>query len=126
MAQTKRKNSSIYQLRIYEVSSDKRTIFHKRFKENALRIMKRYEFEPVALWESKSVLNFEFIYILRWPDEETMERQWRMFLADPEWIEIKRKMAEEIGEPVQRVTSRVLDAVEYSPLFNGDSNSQSR
>lgn len=118
MTQTERKDSSIYQLRIYEVSPEKRIPFHKRFKENALRIMKRYEFEPVALWESKSVLNFEFIYILRWPDLETMDRQWKLFLADPEWIEIKRKMAEEIGEPVQSVTSRLLDAVEYSPVFN--------
>ena len=44
-------------------------------------------------------------------------KQWKAFLADSEWIEIKRKMAEEIGEPVQRVTRRVLESVEYSPTF---------
>lgn len=89
--------------------------------------MRRYEFTPVALWESTSVSNFEFIYILEWPDIETMERQWKLFLADPEWIEIKRKMAAEIGEPVQRVTSRVLANVGYSPTFppNAPLNSDS-
>jgi heme-degrading monooxygenase HmoA len=109
--------ASVFQLRIYEVSSDRRAQFHERFERHALRIMRRYGFTPVALWESTSVSDFEFIYILQWPDIETMERQWKLFLADPEWIEIKRKMAAEIGEPVQRVTSRVLDDVGYSPAL---------
>jgi len=79
--------------------------------------MRRYNFKHVVLWESESVSNFEFIYILEWPNIETMEQQWKSFPADSEWIEIKRKMAEEIGEPVQWVTSRVLESVEYSPTF---------
>ena len=107
----------VFQLRIYEVSPDKRAQFHERFEKHALRIMQRYQFSPVALWESTSVTNFEFIYILQWPDLETMERQWKLFLADPEWIAIKQRMSTEIGEPVQRVTSRVLDSVTYSPTF---------
>lgn len=108
----------IYQLRIYEVSPDKRAEFHERFKNHALRIMRRYDFKPITLWESKSVTNFEFVYILHWPDIETMDRQWNLFLADSEWVEIKSRMASKIGEPVQRVTSRLLEAVEYSPTFH--------
>lgn len=106
---------SIYQLRIYEVSSEKRDIFHNRFKNHALPIMKRYGFEVVALWESSSVVDFEFIYILKWPDITTMERQWKLFLDDNEWIQIKKQMNIEVGEPVLRVTSRVLNEVEYNP-----------
>jgi hypothetical protein len=109
------KDACIYQLRTYEVSPDKKEAFHKRFKEHALRIMKRYAFDPVILWESTSVANFEFIYILRWPNAETMERQWKLFLADSEWIGIKQKTANDIGEPVLKVTNRLLDAVEYLP-----------
>jgi len=112
------KNTTVFQLRIYEVSPEKHAQFHERFEKHALRIMKRYNFRPVVLLESKSVSNFEFIYILEWSDIETMEQQWRAFMADSEWIEIKRKMAEEIGEPVQRVTNRVLESVKYSPAFH--------
>ena len=79
--------------------------------------MRRYNFKLVVLWESESVSNFEFIYILEWLNIETMEQQWKAFPADSEWIEIKRKMAEEIGEPDQWVTSRVIESVEYSPTF---------
>ncbi len=118
MTRDRADSRGVYQLRIYEVSADKRAIFHNRFKDHALRIMKRYDFNVVALWESSSVTSFEFIYILKWPDVATMERQWKRFLADEEWIEIKKKTVNETGEPVLRVTSRLLDAVEYSPPFN--------
>jgi len=112
------KNATVFQLRIYEVSPDKRVQFHERFEKHTLRIMQRHNFKPIVLWESESVSNFEFVYILEWPNIEIMEQQWKAFLADSEWIEIKRKMAEEIGEPVQRVTSRVLESVKYSPAFH--------
>lgn len=112
------KPPGVYQLRIYEVSSAKKEIFHHRFKNHALRIMKRYGFEVIALWESSSVVNFEFIYILKWPDAATMDRQWKLFLADTEWIEIKKKTVEETGEPVIKATGRLLSEVDYSPVFN--------
>jgi hypothetical protein len=47
-----------------------------------------------------------------------MERQWKAFLADEEWIRIKRQIMQETGEPVVRVTSRLLEDVDYSPAFN--------
>nr|WP_319375090.1 NIPSNAP family protein [uncultured Methanoregula sp.] len=118
MEDEQKKSPGVYQLRIYEVSPDKREIFHNRFRNHALRIMKRHGFEIIALWESSSVMNFEFVYLLRWPDGATMDRQWKAFLSDEEWIGIKRQIVQEVGEPVIRVTSRLLNDVEYSPAFN--------
>jgi len=118
MTQVNAESHAVYQLRIYEVSSELKEVFHNRFKNHALRIMKRYDFDVVALWESLSVVNFEFIYILKWPDVTTMERQWKLFLADEEWIAIKKKTVSETGEPVLKATGRLLSEVEYSPRFN--------
>jgi hypothetical protein len=118
MTQEQSKSRGVYQLRIYEVSSDRKEVFHDRFRNHALRIMKRYGFNVVAIWESSSVVNFEFIYLLKWPDVATMERQWKLFLADDEWIAIKKKTVNETGEPVLKATGRLLGDVEYSPAFN--------
>nr|WP_320160386.1 NIPSNAP family protein [uncultured Methanoregula sp.] len=118
MTQKQVRSKDIYQLRIYEVSPEKRDIFHNRFKNHALMIMNRYGFNVIALWESTSVVNFEFIYLLKWPDEATMERQWKLFLEDEEWIAIKKQTVNETGEPVLRVTGRVLNDVSYSPACN--------
>ncbi|MCE0495606.1 NIPSNAP family protein [Vibrio salinus] len=106
----------MYQLRIYKVNKDKREAFHERFKNHAIRIMKKYHFCPLAVWESFTDDDMEFVYMLEWPDKGTMERQWAVFLADKEWIEIKRQMASETGEPVIKATGRVLIPVEYSPV----------
>lgn len=107
------KTPGIFQLRIYEVAPDKRDVFHHRFRNHAMRIMERYGFEFIARWESTSVVDFEFIYILRWPDAATMDRQWKAFLADEEWIAVKKETAATTGEPVQKVTSRVLGDAAY-------------
>lgn len=106
----------MYQLRIYEVDPAKRAAFHDRFQNHAMRIMKQYGFNIGAIWEAVTDSTLEVLYILRWPDTETMERQWKAFLADQEWIDIKKKMDQEIGEPVLRATGRVLAAVAYSPV----------
>lgn len=106
----------MYQLRIYEVNPEKRGAFHDRFKNDAMRIMGKYGFNIVALWESVTASKLEFIYILEWPDAAMMERQWKAFLADQEWIDIKKEMDLDIGEPVLQATGRVLEPLEYSPV----------
>lgn len=100
----------MYQLRIHEVDPNKRDAFHARFKDHAAPLMKKYGFTIIAMWESTTATDFEFAYILQWPDTQTMERQWRLFLADGEWIRIKKEMDNDIGEPIRRATSRTLEA----------------
>ena len=111
--------NKVYQLRVYEVDNDKREVFHRRFRDHALRIMAHYGFKIVGLWESTSARDFEFIYLLEWPDSETMERQWQAFLADAEWNEIKEASRREAGgEPVLSATGRVLETLPYGPAFH--------
>jgi len=106
----------MFQLRVYKVNPKKRVDFHDRFKNHAMRIMKTYDFNIVAMWEVLTESEMEFIYILDWADVEVMERQWQAFLRDQEWLDVKKKMDGSIGEPVLQVTSRVLSPVEYSPV----------
>jgi NIPSNAP len=55
------------------------------------------DFKIVAMWESKTDEGLEFVYLLKWPDEQTMTARWEKFLADPEWSEIKRRTRQEHG-----------------------------
>jgi hypothetical protein len=81
----------IHQLRIYEIFDANKKAFHDRFRDHAMRIMAKYDFKIVATWESKKENRTEFIYLLEWPDEETMTDRWEKFLRDPEWIKIKKE-----------------------------------
>jgi heme-degrading monooxygenase HmoA len=105
----------LHQLRIYEVNPANRDHFHRRFQEHALPIMRRHGFDIVDMWESETDTKLQFVYVLAWPDEATMDRRWKSFLADPEWIEIKRRSSAEHGELVREANGQPLVRVSYSP-----------
>lgn len=107
----------IHQLRVYEIFETNKAAFHARFRDHAIRIMKRYGFDFVALWETQTLGRTEFVYMLRWPDEQTMTAAWEKFMADSEWSEIKEKTAAESGDMVGQITERVLRPTDYSAVI---------
>jgi NIPSNAP len=109
------KAEPVHQLRIYEIFENNKQAFHDRFRDHAARIMAKYDFHIVAMWESRSGERTEFVYLLAWPDEATMKNRWARFMADPEWAEIKKKTAAAHGALVGQIQDRVLHMTEYSP-----------
>jgi hypothetical protein len=105
----------IHQLRIYEIFDNNKKAFHDRFRDHAMRIMARYDFKIVATWESKKDNRTEFIYLLEWPDKETMTDRWEKFLRDQEWIQIKKETGEINGPLVGEIQDRTLYLTDYSP-----------
>ena len=104
----------INQLRIYEIFDENKAAFHDRFRDHAARIMRRYGFRIVAMWEAKGDGKTEFVYLLEWPDEAAKDAAWAAFMADEEWAEIKRVTAAEHGSLVGGIEDRVLGATSYS------------
>ena len=107
--------SVIHQLRIYEIFDNNKKAFHDRFRDHAMRIMARYDFKIVATWESKKDNRTEFVYLLEWPDRETMVDRWEKFLRDQEWIKIKKETSEIYGPLVGEIQDRTLYLTDYSP-----------
>jgi hypothetical protein len=107
--------SSLHQLRMYEINRANKGAFHQRFQDHALRIMQRHGFSVVDMWESDTDEKLQFIYVLSWPDRPTMDARWKAFLADEEWLEIKRRTAAESGELVREANGQPMVRVSYSP-----------
>jgi len=107
--------SVIHQLRIYQIFDNNKKAFHDRFRAHAMRIMAKYDFKIVATWESKKDSRTEFIYLLEWPDKETMTDRWEKFLRDQEWIKIKKETGEMYGPLVGEILDRTLYLTDYSP-----------
>lgn len=106
----------IQQARIYEIFEHNKAAFHARFRDHAMRIMKRYGFSFLGMWESRREDRVEFVYLLEWPDVATKESAWRAFLADEEWKEIKRVTNAEHGDLVGEIQDRVLVPTAYSTV----------
>lgn len=105
----------IHQLRIYELNSENASFFHERFKVHAQRIMKKYNFNIVAIWQSKSENKLEFIYLLQWKNESEMKSAWSRFMADQEWKDIKAETSKARGVFVNNISERTLFLTDYSP-----------
>ncbi len=100
--------SVIHQLRVYEIFDNNKKAFHDRFRDHAMRIMAKYDFNIVATWESKKDNRTEFVYLLEWPDRETMADRWEKFLRDQEWIKIKKETGEMYGPLVGEIQAHVV------------------
>ena len=105
----------VHQLRIYEIFEHNKQAFHERFRDHAMRIMAKYDFRIVAMWEAKGAERTEFVYLLEWPDERTLKDRWSRFMADEEWAEIKRRTAAQHGKLVGEIQDRTLRLTDYSP-----------
>jgi hypothetical protein len=107
--------TQLQQLRIYEVIRDNRDPFHERFRDHALRIMRRHQFNVIDIWESDTGDKLQFIYVLNWPDRATMDERWKAFMADPEWSDIKKRSSAEHGPLVRSAEGQPLVRLSYSP-----------
>jgi hypothetical protein len=105
----------IHQLRIYEIFTDNKEAFHQRFKDHAARIMKKYNFNILAIWESQKENKIEFVYLLEWVNEAAMKDAWAKFMADKEWSDIKKETSAKHGKLVGEIQDRMLIVKDYSP-----------
>jgi hypothetical protein len=107
--------SPVHQLRIYEIFEHNKQAFHERFRDHAMRIMAKYDFRIVYMWESRTPERTEFVYLLEWPSRAVLEDRWTKFMADEEWADIKRQSAAAHGQLVGRIESRELTRTPYTP-----------
>ncbi len=121
-----RSSGPIYQLRLYEIFEHNKAAFHARFRDHALRIMARYDFQMRAMWETRLDGRTEFVYVLEWPDQATLEDRWKRFLADEEWIRIKQESAAAHGTLVGAIEDRALTSLDYGPRLSPASPARKR
>lgn len=107
--------SPVYQLRIYKIHPGNETHFHDRFRDLCMPSMKRYGFDIVFTSQSGPDGQAEFVYMLRWKDPTTQASAWKAFLADPEWIAIKKATTAKYGDLVDHVEDRSLEMLPYTP-----------
>jgi heme-degrading monooxygenase HmoA len=107
--------TSVYQLRIYKLHPGNEQHFHDRFSRQCMPIMRGYDFDIVFTSQSGEPSHKEFVYLIRWRDRETQASAWKKFLADPEWIKIKKTTTAQWGDLVDDVQDRSLDMLPYTP-----------
>ena len=107
----------IYQLRTYKLFAHNKEAFYSRFRDHALGFFKKYGLDLVAAWETVDQDQIEFIYLLRWPDRESLERGWAGFRADEAWKAIKDDYLAKYGDVVGGIEEKTMLLADVSPKF---------
>jgi hypothetical protein len=109
--------NKVYEMRTYICNEGKLEDLKKRFRDHTIRIFKRHGMESVGYWvpqdpeQSKTTL----IYIITHASREQAAKNWREFMADPEWKKVAAA-SEENGKIVKQVISVFMDPADFSPL----------
>jgi heme-degrading monooxygenase HmoA len=118
----------IDQLRIYEIFEDNKAIFHARFRDHAARIMRRHGFDIAAMWEARTAQRTEFIYLLRWPDEQARTTAWKNWADEQVLGVLIGDLADSlpaIGERVQGINEGLRETLPTLKFASLDTGGQS-
>jgi heme-degrading monooxygenase HmoA len=106
----------ICQLRTYEIFDTNNDAFHARFRDRAMRIIGVDGFEFAGSWETASPEErTEFFFLLRWPDEEMMRRQWESCMVDEKGTRITRETNAAHGDQVGKIKAQAKLLADFSP-----------
>jgi hypothetical protein len=79
----------VYELRTYTCNEGKLEALKARFRDHTIEIFKKHGMESVGYWvpqdeRSKTTL----IYIISHASREAAAKNWKEFIADPEWKKV--------------------------------------
>jgi len=108
----------VYELRTYTCNEGKLEALKARFRDHTIEIFNRHGMESIGYWipqdpeKSKTTL----IYILAHPSREAAAKNWREFLADPEWKKVAAE-SEANGKILAKAPEFVfMDPADFSKL----------
>ena len=85
----------IYEQRIYHTMPGRMPDLLNRFEQVTLPIWARHGIRQAGFWTVVvGGSSHDLIYLLAWDSMTEREQKWTAFLADPEWLEKRRKTEE--------------------------------
>ena len=105
----------IRELRTYDCHPGKMPDLIRRFEDHTFGIWDRLGIYS-DFWISAEDPN-QLIYFFSWDDMAEREKEWPVFLADPEWIKV-RDASEVNGPLLVKVTSRYFSPIAFTKPMN--------
>lgn len=117
MSAGQEKMSRVYELRTYTVLPGRLPALHKRFAEHTMKLFERHGIQNEMYWVPTDDARKDntLIYIISHESQETADRSWKAFGADPEWIKARDASEADgkiLAKPPERVFMKLTD---YSP-----------
>lgn len=110
-----KKDSRLYEMRIYYAAPGKLDALHARFRDHTVKLFEKHGMTNVGYWTPIDNPENKLIYILSFPDKAARDKAFKEFGADEAWKKA-RADSEKGGKLVAKAESIFLQATDYSPM----------
>jgi NIPSNAP len=117
VGQEKRADPKVYELRTYTTLPGRLPALHRRFAEHTMKLFEKQGMKNGMYWvpTDEARKDNTLIYFLVHESQEAVDKTWKAFVADPEWIKV-RDASEADGKILAKSPERVfMKLTEYSP-----------
>ena len=97
-----------YELRIYEVSSNKLDAVLERFHDTVEPVRRKHDIQTLGYWTAQTTNGVRFIYLLAAPSKEKLKEQEKAFRNDPQFKEGYAASNRKYGKTVDKITTLPL------------------
>jgi len=106
----------IYEIRVYEAAEGRADAMRRRFAEKvATHFFPRHGIELVGAFTAP-VEDGRLTYMTRFADEDTRQKAWASFAADPEWAAVKASSETDGPLLKNQIVSLLSPAIAGLPL----------
>jgi hypothetical protein len=116
-SQAQQPNTRIYELRTYTTLPGRLPALNKRFADYTIQLFAKHGMRSEMYWTptSEALKDTTLIYLISHENQEAVDKDWKEFEADPEWIKV-RNASEADGKILAKPPERVfMTSTDYSP-----------
>jgi len=81
----------LYELRIYQVVPGRMQAILDRFRDDTIKIFAKHNMKVSSFWVDADETKNRLYYVLEHPDAVSRERNFKAFLEDQEWLDVKKR-----------------------------------
>ncbi|MGO4271352.1 NIPSNAP family protein [Paenibacillus sp. TAF58] len=81
----------LYELRIYQVVPGRMQAILDRFRDDTIRIFAKHDMKVTNFWVDADETKDRLYYVLEHQDAASREQNFKAFLEDTEWLELKER-----------------------------------
>jgi hypothetical protein len=117
LAQEKKMEGRLYELRTYTTLPGRLPALHKRFADHTIKLFEKHGMKNGMYWTPTDEARKDntLIYIVSHESQAAADKSWNDFRADPDWVKASGA-SEADGKIVAKVDRVFMKLVDYSPV----------
>ena len=114
LADEKKMDARLFELRIYTAPAGKLDALHARFRDHTVKLFEKHGMANIGYWVPVDNKENKLYYVIAHKDKVARAASFKAFGADPDW-QAAYKASIKDGEIVGKIESILLTATDYSP-----------